>query len=403
MANKSVYLVRKCKTPDGWKRYPAAMSKNGKVKPDVAIVGGVEVTYPVGHYELSSYAGKKRVWTRLTGNATDALAALKLAQKRANAVAMAGDAGVQVVLDPKRAVLRSESKKFVQAALSRGSKEAAEVYQRALNDFLDGCSKTYVDELTHEDILKFHGQMRSRGLSDRTVHNRHMNLRSFLLTLGFSAEQVKSVAGKKAPKFEKTMPEIYEPADLKAFFGSLETDYDQLLFDVLLKTGLREREAMHLEWVDISHTRRVLQVRSKPKYGHKIKDAEEREMPLTVELSKKLQHYREKHPNHRLVFGKLSGIEDVPDGHLLRRLKGLVEQAGLNCGHCPTCISNKECEDWFLHKFRATYITTLLRNGMDLRTVMKLSGHSSLESVMRYLRPAGGTEVQTRVNAIVWR
>jgi hypothetical protein len=46
------------------------------------------------------------------------------------------------------------------------------------------------------------------------------------------------VAG-KSPKYEKTMPEIYEPGELKAFFKSLRTDYDQLFFDVLLKTGLR--------------------------------------------------------------------------------------------------------------------------------------------------------------------
>ena len=51
---------------------------------------------------------------------------------------------------------------------------------------------------------------------------------------------------------------------------------------------------------------------------------------------------------------------------------------------------------------RATYITTLLRSGMDLRTVMRLSGHADMDSVMRYLRPAGTEEVQDRVNAITW-
>jgi len=34
MANKKVALVRKCKTPDGWRYYPVAKSANGKVKPD---------------------------------------------------------------------------------------------------------------------------------------------------------------------------------------------------------------------------------------------------------------------------------------------------------------------------------------------------------------------------------
>ena len=50
---------------------------------------------------------------------------------------------------------------------------------------------------------------------------------------------------------------------------------------------------MHLEFVDISHARRVLQVRSKPAYGHRIKDAEEREMPLTAKLVKQLMAYKE--------------------------------------------------------------------------------------------------------------
>jgi integrase len=406
MANKRVSLVRKCKTEDGsWKRFPVAMSSNGRVKPDTVMANGAEQVYEVGHYELRSYSGSKLVWTRLTGGASDALAALKVAQKRATAVAMAGDAGVKVVPDPKRVALRDAASKFSLAAFNRGAKEASEIYARALNEFLAGCNKTYADELTHEDILKFHGQMRNRGLSDRTVHNRHMALRSFILTLGFSLEQVTEIAGKRSPKFEKTMPEIYEPDELKAFFASLAEEYDQLLFDLLLTTGLREREAMHLEWSDISFARRTLQVKAKPRYGHKIKDSEEREMPLTKQLVKRLEIYRKKHAEGRLVVGKLGGTEDAPDGHLLRRLKGLVKKSGLNCGECSTCVSSEgdECERWYLHKFRATYITTLLRNGLDLRSVMMLSGHSSLESVMRYLRPAGTVAVQATVNAIRWR
>jgi integrase len=169
-----------------------------------------------------------------------------------------------------------------------------------------------------------------------------------------------------------------------------------LLFDVLLETGLREREA-------ISWAHRLLQVRSKPRYKHKIKDSEERELPLSKGLVKKLEHYRKQRSEDRLVFGKLEGTVDEPDGHLLRRLKGLVRKAGLNCGNCATCADSGECDKWYLHKFRANYITTLLRNGMDLRSVMVLSGHSDIESVMRYLRPAGTKEMQAKVDAIKWR
>ena len=33
MANLKAALVRYCKTPVGWRRYPAVIGKNGKVKP----------------------------------------------------------------------------------------------------------------------------------------------------------------------------------------------------------------------------------------------------------------------------------------------------------------------------------------------------------------------------------
>jgi integrase len=220
--------------------------------------------------------------------------------------------------------------------------------------------------------------------------------------LKFDRDRIKDVAGPK-PRYEKTLPEIYEPDQLKAFFAALTTDYDALLFDVLLQTGLREREAAHLEWKDVHWSRAVLKVESKPRWKHKIKDHEEREMPLSSDLIGRLKAYRKLHPDHTLMFGKLGGRTDAPDGHLLRRLKHIVRDAGLNCGTCETCIARKECERWFLHKFRATYITTLLRNGLDLRTVMTLSGHADIESVMRYLRPAEGKEVQDKVNAIQWR
>jgi hypothetical protein len=47
-------------------------------------------------------------------------------------------------------------------------------------------------------------------------------------------------------------------------------------------------------------------------------------------------------------------------------------------------------------------VTTLLRNGIDLRTVHAYSGHKDLASTMRYLRPAAGTEAQATLNAVQW-
>jgi hypothetical protein len=208
MANKKVSLVRRCKVPDeGWRYYPAVVSANGKVKPNTVLVGDAEVAYPVGYYALRAYNGPKLVYTRIKGGATEALAALKLAQRKANALAIVGDAGVQVVKDSIRTRLRDSYPRFVQAARDRGSDEAAEAYERALEEFLTGCPNIYADELTREDVTRFHVQIKARGLSARTVSNRHFNLRAFLISLGLD---VKAIAG-KPPRYVRAHPQLRLP------------------------------------------------------------------------------------------------------------------------------------------------------------------------------------------------
>jgi integrase len=400
MANTKVSLLRKCKTVEGWRYYPVAMSANGKVKPNKVLIDGVEHMFPVGHYVLRSYAGSKTVWTRVKGGSTEANDALRRASKRANAVAVAEDAGIQVIADPQRKLLRKEWSNFVLAAMDRESFESAENYARTLNDWLYCCcTKTYADELIQEDITKHHRYLRARGASPRTVRNRHMYLRSFLLYLGLDA---KALCG-KAPKVDKTLPEIFEREPLARFFASLTTDYDRLLYNLLLQTGLRDKEARHLEWVDISYAQCTLKVVSKPRYKHKIKDAEERELPLTGELVAMLQAYGSQlPPSYRLVFGRDKGKRDAPNSSMLYNLKILAREAGVLCGTCEQCFAGTGCERWFLHKFRATYCTTLLRDGMDIVTVQKMMGHSDLASTLRYVRPAEASLVRERMNTITW-
>jgi integrase len=117
-------------------------------------------------------------------------------------------------------------------------------------------------------------------------------------------------------------------------------------------------------------------------------------------LLKALKAWRKKHPNSRLIVGTAG---DSPDTHLLRSLKRLAKSAELNCGKCDGCGSKlNERQGWTLHKLRRRCCTTLLRDGVDLKTVQYYMGHADFASAMRYLRPAVGKEPQQRINAIQW-
>ena len=201
------------------------------------------------------------------------------------------------------------------------------------------------------------------------------------------------------PKYEKTLPEIYSEEEMNLFFGSLKRLYHSLTFELLLKTGLREQEAMYLTWSDISFASRTLTLHSKPEYGFKIKDKEERSVPIPSELLERLKRYRTERPKAKLVLGTST---DRPNTKLLRLLKRLVNAAELQCGACQSCKTHNECKKWYLHKFRSTYATMLLRSGLDLRTVQSLMGHSDLESTMRYLRPQDSLHTHATLNSIRW-
>jgi len=57
-------------------------------------------------------------------------------------------------------------------------------------------------------------------------------------------------------------------------------------------------------------------------------------------------------------------------------------------------------EDFWLHKFRATFATWSLWAGVDLRTVQSYLGHSDLESTMRYLKPSRSKEARAKQNEV---
>lgn len=395
MANRNVTLVRLCKTEKGWRRYPAVIGKNGRVKPGFVRVGAKEKEFKEGRYQLRSYEGSRMVYAEAGEHAGDASAARDQAINLLAAKDSATVAGVKIEETPGRRNLRRELNRFVAATEDRGSAVAAKVYRTASDEFLLVAGKTFAEDLTPDDLSRHLRALRKRGLGDRTIANRHRGVLAFLRYLKLDTKALAPYT----PRYEQRLPEVYGEEELRAFFDSLSGDPLKVVYEILLMTGLREQEAVYLAWTSVDLDRGILRVRSNPEYGFKVKDKEQRDLPIPEDLLNELKEYRAAHKKRKLVTGTAS---DSPNRKLLLSLKRRVRQAGLNCGACEACLERKECERWFLHKFRATFITKLLQSGMDLRTVMKLSGHSDLESVMRYLSPAADEAIKKHVSNVKW-
>ena len=100
-----------------------------------------------------------------------------------------------------------------------------------------------------------------------------------------------------------------------------------------------------------------------------------------------------------------------PDGAMLEKLKAVAYRAKLNCGHCKVthklddgavrinrCVEGPYCTRWFLHKFRHTYATRHLQDGIDIRTLQQWMGHRDIASTMVYLKGVRNKDIQARIN-----
>nr|WP_221272755.1 tyrosine-type recombinase/integrase [Edaphobacter lichenicola] len=53
-----------------------------------------------------------------------------------------------------------------------------------------------------------------------------------------------------------------------------------------------------------------------------------------------------------------------------------------------------------VRRFRATFATHCLQQGMDLKTVQEQLGHNNIESTMRYLASQKGKEKRSKVESV---
>ena len=399
METRAVTLVVRYKGADGWKRAAAVYGGNGRARPGVVSANGKLANVSPWTFQIRYYVDRKLIYRPAGQNAGDAEALRRRIEEQQTIKAAAAKADVKVIepeteLQNERVLLRKRADDYIDRQTARGKMASLQTFTAAFDEFLSILRVDYADQLTEDVVLKWQAALRKRGNSPRTVHNKHLSIFAFLRWTGVDTKKIIH----RAPEFTEKAVEIYRPEDLKKFFGSLTAPYHKIVFQVLLKTGLRMQEAMHLTWDQFDFVRGTLIVRERDENGFVIKDKAERVLPVPKELISKLKAWKKTHKG-QLVLGTRV---DTPNWKWLPLLKRLAKKGRLNCGVCRGCREREECERWYLHKFRATYTTALLRAGIDPRTVMQYTGHSDLATVMRYLAPAELPDTQKKVNAIQW-
>lgn len=129
------------------------------------------------------------------------------------------------------------------------------------------------------------------------------------------------------------------------------------------RAGLRRAEIHNLTWDDIDFRRDILSVT--PKKDWNPKDYECRDIPLAADLRAHLQHLPKR--GQYVIYDKYGDRMGI--GSYTAYYKRIVNACSLRGS---------------LHTLRHTFASHLVQNGVDLYTVSKLLGHSSIKTTEIY-------------------
>ena len=181
MAKLSIYKY--VRTDKGWRYCKAAFHPNGKIKPNVVVVTGVEEKHTEGRYFLNF----NNQWIDVGEGALEAQRKhlLRLNQMEYERLSggnlAAGSVGQpSVVTFSGRKIIRDEVDAYLaDLELTRRPARTVQSKRKYLGDFVRLIGKKFADEYRREDVLKYKNKLQDEGFEPKTIDTRMMAVVTF--------------------------------------------------------------------------------------------------------------------------------------------------------------------------------------------------------------------------------
>lgn len=228
-------------------------------------------------------------------------------------------------------------------------------YSFFVEKFLERVNKK-PDELNEDDVKLYLSEM-----FDNKSKNTIM-LAAAALKFFFTEVLKKDFEGVPLPKKEKRLPEVLSKPEVKNLIESTDTVKSRLIVSLLYSTGLRVSELVNLKVGDLN-------LEDKTGWVRKGKGSKDRLFVMSENLAEELKEYLEtRGKDNEYVFSKL---KPLTTRNIQKIIKGARERAGISKKTTP-------------HTLRHSFATHLLEQGIDIRVIQAMLGHSSLSTTQVY-------------------
>ncbi|MDO9096566.1 MAG: tyrosine-type recombinase/integrase [Candidatus Methanoperedens sp.] len=256
--------------------------------------------------------------------------------------------------------LPPELKKLETELKLRGfSKQTSKMYLFYNRKFLEFIKKD-PEEIKDDDIKEF----LASKISDDSLSNSSIALIKASLKFFYTDMLGKNMSLIKTPKTSKKLPIVLTHKEIKDLIDNTENIKHRLLIELLYSTGLRLSECINLQYCDLDLNDGTGWVR----LGKGAKDR----IFIVSEIFKKdlLDYIKKKNAGGKGYIFSINGRKMSSSG-IQHAIKISAERAGID-------------KRVHVHTLRHSFATHLLENGVDIRKIQKLLGHSNLQTTQIY-------------------
>lgn len=262
------------------------------------------------------------------------------------------------------------SHRIIKYAKLNYSNSNIDLYQRVLKYLIQIAGNKTLESISISDIEQY----KSIRVTKVTKTSVNIELRAIRAIFNIAKEKwelldknpAKNIQQFGIPEKEKLS---LDKNEIQCLLNNIDDKHFKEIVLFGLYTGCRASEIINLEWNDIDLINRIIVIRNKPNF--KTKTGKMRQIPINHPLFERLCKLKNSsNENSTFVFLNKNKVPYRRD-FLTYKFKKSIKHAGL---------PNK----YHFHCLRHSFITSLIQNNISITKVMKLAGHSEIETTLGY-------------------
>ena len=251
-------------------------------------------------------------------------------------------------------------------------------YRLVVRHLVDGLGTIDLEKLKPDDVQHY---LRSKEghLAGRTISHHRAVLRAALnQAVEWELLYRNPATHVRLPKIDAKPSRFLTPGEAAAVLAAFRGDRLEALYSVALALGLRQGEALGLQWDDVDFEHRQLHVRRQLQRLHGVSslvpvktDQSRRTLTMPAIVVAALQEHRQRQLDEGIVQGLVFCRRDgrpLVNSNVTHAFQEKLRRAGL--------------ESMRFHDLRHSCASLLLAQGVPARVIMETLGHATINTTM---------------------